>query len=184
MWSNLGQNFLVIAVSFPSWWARWVWAHQEQSLILEKWLWLEQNCATSHVQQKDFFSLEIMFFFFEEGFVEKLRNHQSVCKLLVSLSASGYNYSWANTSEQIIWQISFSSHAKSTSSSQTLLICLLFIFICSCPAFIGCISHMVWFAPVFLLFSLHFFEPSCTFILNSEHLEVCLLNSSCQVQRF
>lgn len=171
------------AVSFPSWWARWMWAHQEQSLILEQWLWLEQNCATSHVQQKDFSSLEIMFYF-EEGFAEKLRNHQSVCKLLVSLSANGYNYSWANTSEQIIWQISSSSHAKSMSSSQTLLICLLFIFICSCPAFIGCISHMVWFAPVFLLFSLQFFEPSCTFILNSEHLGVCFLNSSCQLQRF
>lgn len=69
-----------------------MWAHQEQSLILEQWLWLEQNCATSHVQQKDFFSLEIMFYF-EEGFAEKLRNHQSVCKLLVSLSANGYNYS-------------------------------------------------------------------------------------------
>lgn len=33
----------------------------KSSLGLEQRLWLEQNCATSQVQQKDFFSLEIVF---------------------------------------------------------------------------------------------------------------------------
>lgn len=62
-------------------------------------------------------------------------------------------------------------------------VCCSYLFICSCMAFIGCISHMVWFESFFFYFiSVAFFELGCTFVLNTELLEMYALNSYLQLQ--
>lgn len=69
------------------------------------------------------------------------------------------------------------------SSSQALHICLLFIFIyLLLHSFYWLYkSHGLFFFFVFL-FSLTLFKPRCTFILNTEQLEACVLNSSLHFQ--
>lgn len=65
-------------------------------------------------------------------------------------------------------------------------VCCSYLFICSCIAFIGCISHVGWFLFLFFLcfggvgvlvgflFWLTLLEPGCTFMLHAEQLEVCV----------
>lgn len=78
---------------------------------------VQKQHVALQVQQKGFFSSRS--WSSDEGFAEKLRNHQS--KLLVSLPASGHNYSWVNNSQQIICLtnfcfISWKIHESFTSS--------------------------------------------------------------------